>query len=182
MSNWQVVTNTTIEKKSKERINCHMVLLWNTVASIDKLFSFNKFSKILSYNRGTLRRQKKYGIKWTSLDWQKSAPYLRLKNSKTTSKCLVFLQYESWTKLVRPGPGSALNGVTLSDFLLSIEIKYHKIEDGTLWIKKIFREKSHNAEKTEREDPLWFFNIYAVAKHQKIGVWTLWQKKNLENF
>ena len=28
--------------------------------------------------------------------------------------------------------------------------------------------KSHNAEKTERGDPLWFFNIHSVAKHEKI--------------
>ena len=28
-------------------------------------------------------------------------------------------------------------------------------------------KKSHNAEKTEREDPLGFFNIHSVAKLQK---------------
>ena len=43
-----------------------------------------------------------------------------------------------------------------------------KIEGGTLWGKKIFPEKSHNAEKPEREDPLGVFNIHFVAKHQKI--------------
>ena len=58
-----------------------------------------------------------------------------------------------------------------------------KSERGTLWgfstsilsqnIKKlmrkkfIFGKKSHNAEKTERGDPLGFFNIYSVAKEQK---------------
>ena len=31
----------------------------------------------------------------------------------------------------------------------------------------IFGKKSHNAEKTERGDPLGFFNIHSVAKHQK---------------
>ena len=31
-----------------------------------------------------------------------------------------------------------------------------------------FEKKSHNAEKTEREDPLGFFNIHFVAKLQKI--------------
>ena len=30
-----------------------------------------------------------------------------------------------------------------------------------------FEKKSHNAEKTEREDPLGFFNIHSVAKLQK---------------
>ena len=36
-------------------------------------------------------------------------------------------------------------------------------------MEKIFLEKKcHNAEKTEREDPLGFFNIHSVAKLQKI--------------
>ena len=35
-------------------------------------------------------------------------------------------------------------------------------------IKIVFREKSHNAEKTERGDPLRLFNIHSVAEHQKI--------------
>ena len=38
-------------------------------------------------------------------------------------------------------------------------------------LKKIFfsfsGKKSHNAEKTERGDPLRFFNIHSVAKHRK---------------
>ena len=34
------------------------------------------------------------------------------------------------------------------------------------YLKKI-EKKSHNAEKTEREDPLGFFNIHSVAKLQK---------------
>ena len=31
----------------------------------------------------------------------------------------------------------------------------------------VFGKKSHNAKKTERGDPLGFFNIHSVAKHQK---------------
>ena len=31
-----------------------------------------------------------------------------------------------------------------------------------------FEKKSHNAEKTEREDPLGFFNIHSVAKLQQL--------------
>ena len=34
--------------------------------------------------------------------------------------------------------------------------------------KKYFEKKLHNAEKTERENPLGFFNIHSVAKLQKI--------------
>ena len=38
----------------------------------------------------------------------------------------------------------------------------------------IFGKKSHNAEKkTERGDPLGFFNIHSVAKHQKNAGGTL---------
>ena len=43
-------------------------------------------------------------------------------------------------------------------------------------MKKIFWKKSHNAKKTEREDPLGVFNIHFVAKHQKIEGGTLWGK------
>ena len=38
-------------------------------------------------------------------------------------------------------------------------------EFGTFY--DFFEKKSHNAEKTEREDPLGFFNIHSVAKLQK---------------
>ena len=41
----------------------------------------------------------------------------------------------------------------------------------------IFGKKSHNAEKkTERGDPLGFFNIHSVAKHQKNAGGALWGK------
>ena len=35
-------------------------------------------------------------------------------------------------------------------------------------MKKKFGKKFHNAEKTERVDPLGVFNVHFVAKHQKI--------------
>ena len=41
-------------------------------------------------------------------------------------------------------------------------------------MKKNLEKKSHNAEKTERVDPLGVFNIHFVAKHQKIEGGTLW--------
>ena len=44
--------------------------------------------------------------------------------------------------------------------------------------EKNFGKKSHNAEKTERVDPLGLFNIHFVAKHQKIEGGTLWGKNN----
>ena len=54
-------------------------------------------------------------INVTSRDRHKSTPYLRLKNSKRTSKCQVFFY---------SAPG-ALKGGTLLDFLTSI-VKYQK--------------------------------------------------------
>ena len=43
-----------------------------------------------------------------------------------------------------------------------------------LLVKKNFEKKSHNAEKTERGDPLGFFNIRSVGKLQKIEGGTFW--------
>ena len=42
---------------------------------------------------------------------------------------------------------------------------------------------SHNAEKIERRDPLGFFNIHSVAKHQKIegGPWGFFFEKKSHN-
>ena len=39
---------------------------------------------------------------------------------------------------------------------------------GPFYEKTNLEKKSHNAEKTEREDPLGVFNIHFVAKHQKL--------------
>ena len=41
-------------------------------------------------------------------------------------------------------------------------------------------KKSHNARKTESEDPLGFFNIHSVAKLQKNWRGALWWEKNFE--
>ena len=46
--------------------------------------------------------------------------------------------------------------------------------------KKSFEKKSHNAEKTGREDPLGFFNIHSVAKLQKNEGGFSWGKKFFE--
>ena len=58
---------------------------------------------------------------------------------------------------------------TLWDFSTSILSQNIKKLKGTFGGKKFVQEKkSHNAEKTENGDPLGFFNIHSVAKHQKI--------------
>ena len=71
------------------------------------------------------------------------APYLRLKNSKTTSKCQ-----------------------SIGEF-------------GTFYEKKLLKV-SQCRKKTEREDPLGFFNIYSVAKLQKNEGGPFGGKKNLK--
>ena len=62
---------------------------------------------------------------------------------------------------------AALKGGTLWDFLTFLSQYINKIEEEPpLKSLKYFRKKPHNAEKTDRGDPLGFFNI-SVAKHQK---------------
>ena len=68
------------------------------------------------------------------------------------------LQYESWAELAR------LKGGTLSDFSTSIVVKYRKIEEGEPLGKKNFPMPK---KLKGGRDPKGFFNIYAVAKHQK---------------
>ena len=118
-------------------------------------FSKKVFEKKVSYCRASLERHK-------------SAPYLRLKNNKRTSKCQVFLYSTQKTqKLKRIGaPGG------YSDFSTSIVAKHQKMKRRHFGdfstsflspgIKKKLKEdsfrnfffkKSPNAEKTERGIP-----------------------------
>ena len=99
-----------------------------------------------------------------SRERHKSAPYLRLKNSKMTWKCQK-TQYQTHKKsfetlLKNPNdrPGAPRG-------FLSIHYCIKKL--NPLGRKKITERKSHNTEKTVRRDPLGFLNINSVAKHQK---------------
>ena len=85
---------------------------------------------------------KKPQVDETSLP--KSAPYLRLKNSKRTSKCQVF----SFTVPKKPKNCTELYPKT-----------FEKNENEDF-------EPSHSATKCKMEDPIGFLNIF-VAKHQK---------------
>ena len=104
----------------------------------------------------------------TSRDRPKSAPYLRLKNSKRTwkshrtqsiklTKRVSNSRKIQSTELARQVPASAgswrAKRGDLSHFLTSIVAKHQKIE-GTLWWTKIFEKRSHNAEKTEKGESL----------------------------
>ena len=65
-------------------------------------------------------------------------------------------------------PNWRIKGDTLRFFIHSVA-NQKKIEGGALLVKNFFfGKKSHNAEKTERGDPLGFFNIRSVGKLQKM--------------
>ena len=82
----------------------------------------------------------------TSRDRPKSAPYPRLKNSKKTSKCQVLFYSTRKSKF----------------FEKTFSKKLHSQKNGP------WRAKVSQCRKTERVDPLRFFNIHSVAKHEKI--------------
>ena len=99
-------------------------------------------------------------VQWfdeTSRDRPKSAPYPRLKNSKKTSKCQVL--FYSTRK---------------SNFLeKKFSKKLHTQKNGPsgapgLASTSSWRAKVSQCRKTERGNPLRFFNIHSVAKHEKI--------------
>ena len=96
--------------------------------------------------------------KKTSRDRPKSAPYPRLKNSKKDFQVSsTLLQYSKieifWKKFFRKNYILKKNGPSGAPGLAS----------ASLW-----RAKVSQCRKTERVDPLRFFNIHSVAKHEKI--------------
>ena len=93
-----------------------------------------------------------------SRDRPKSAPYPRLKNSKKTSKCQEF----SFTVLENRKFFGKKNSK-----------KLHTQKNGPSGAPgpasaSPWRAKVSQCRKTERGDPLRFFNIHSVAKHEKI--------------
>ena len=78
----------------------------------------------------------------------------------------ILLQYPKNPK-IEPNwrAGGTLERVTLSDFLTSIVANIKKLK-GDSFGKFVFEKSLTMPEKTER-DPLGFFNIHSVAKHQK---------------
>ena len=96
-------------------------------------------------------------LKITSRDRPKSAPYPRLKNSKKTSKCQVLFYSTRKSKF----------------FEKNFSKKLHTQKNGPSGAPGIasaspWRAKVSQCRKTERVDPLRFFNIHSVAKHEKI--------------
>ena len=59
----------------------------------------------------------------------------------------------------------------LEVFNIHFVAKHQKIKGGTLWEKIFFRKKSHNAEKTERGDPLVSPGMVCYAEKQEKPFW-----------
>ena len=93
----------------------------------------------------------------TSRDRPESAPYPKLKNSKKTSKCQVI--FYSTRKLKFFG----------KNFSKKLHTQKN-VPSGTPGLASAspWRAKVSQCRKTERVDPLRFFNIHSVAKHEKI--------------
>ena len=71
-------------------------------------------------------------------------------------------------RVARQGPANASPWRAKRGDTSEIVNIFVAVEGGTLWRKNKFsKKKSHSAEK-QKGDPLGFFNIHSVAKHQKI--------------
>ena len=78
----------------------------------------------------------------------------------------VFLCYSIRHKYNKPGPaqvGAHIEGSKIAKGLQYVKVL---VSWGPFYEKKFLEKKSHNAEKTEREDPSGVFNIHFVAKQQ----------------
>ena len=113
-----------------------------------------------------------------SRDRPKSAPYLRLKNSKRLQNVKVLVNLEPFMKKLKSltMPKKTERGDPLGFFNIHSVAKLQKIEEGTLWWKKI--EKSYSAEKNLfglvrccmlRRKPFWFSSL---GQQVQLGVFS----------
>ena len=116
-----------------------------------KNFWYNYFGQFRNIEKNCRKAMKKSHFSKTSRDRPKSAPYPRLKNSKKTSKCQVLFYSTRKSKFFEKK--------------FFEKITYSK--NWTEW-RAGARATVSQRRKTERGDPLWFFNIHSVAKHEKI--------------
>ena len=110
-------------------------------------------------------------ISTTSREQHKQAPYPRLKNSKRTSKCQVFSftvheKPKKMDRVARPDPLARVPGALKRGETFEIVNIFVAVEGGAFEKKQIFEKKSQ-CRKTERGDPLGFFNIHSVVKYQR---------------
>ena len=117
----------------------------------------------------------------------KSAPYLRLKNSKRTSKRVSKYSLLWYRKNPKVEPNWRTRGDTLRFFIHSVANHQTKRTRGTFGEKKLFLKKSLTMpKKTERRDPLGIFQHPFCRKTPKIEGETLrgkisyFRKKSLE--
>ena len=146
--------NSQINRKKNSRILLRSLASTTSRVPLLPLLEFNIHGADRVVKSASKRKQES-NRKKTSRERQKSAPYLRLKNSKRTLKCQVFSftvqeKPKRRTKLARRDqlardPG-ALKGDPLGIFNSSVA-KHQKIEGGPLEEIKNFSKKSHNAKK-----------------------------------
>ena len=67
-----------------------------------------------------------------------------------------------------PGPASASSWRAKRGTLPKLSTFLLQLKGGPFGKKQIFEKKVSQCRKTERGDPLGFFNIHSVAKHEKI--------------
>ena len=68
-------------------------------------------------------------------------------------------------RVARRGPLMPASGALKGGGTSEIVNIFVAVEGGTLWRKNNFSKKKSRCRKTEKGDPLGFFNIRSVAKH-----------------
>ena len=120
--------------------------------------------------RGLVARGRRTKSK-TSRERPKSAPYLRLKNSKRTSKYSL-LRYRKNPKVE---PNWHTRGDTLKFFIHSVANHQKKLKEGHFWRKIFF--KSLTMPKKLKGGTLWDFSTSVLSENsKKIEGGTLWEK------
>ena len=88
-------------------------------------------------------------------------------------KILIQLKVRQYKKQAGTGPSRRhIQGSKIAKRLPSVKyslLQYSKIENFSKKMDRVARAKVSQCRKTERGDPLGFFNIHSVAKHQKIA-------------
>ena len=108
-----------------------------------------------------------------SRDRPKSAPYLRLKNSKRTSICQSIgeLGTLSWSKKILGKKVSQcrkkLKGWTLWVFNVHFVAKHRKIEGGPFRGKYFFRKKVSQCRKKTERGTLWSRPVWYVTRKNR---------------
>ena len=128
--------------------------------------------------------RKKFSItNWrqTIRERHKSAPFLRLKNSKSTSKCQVFFTVpkkpKSWTKLARRVPLARVPGALKGKPMGFFNISVAKHQKGNFFEKILNAEKNwkgpfslvhYCVTRKKKEKPFWFSSLGQMVQFDTI--------------